>query len=561
METTIIDRRFKGPLTEERFKLVKEIWIENKGQIPLEKMPLNDPQCIPSALAMLSLNSCQAGKWTLCFSLGLEVYKHHAVLPMNYLSLLCEAAQKTNQVHKLSWTFLQFAENACREGRYDRALQCIKQIYTFCGDHEMKMCYQVQRISNLLENISAQLPKHSPQFPQNSTKQKPRVAMVTVNLVDHVTAYAKTAMQFARYVPRDKYDCYLYFMETTLGERPQDFCVQFQTAHSKVRAPDFIKELDQGDTTVQFCPPLKMTESCSWLAEQMEKDEIDAVIFQAGVNAPLMWCAAKLTHVPVRMSLCLGLNMYQEGMDATVYMNNTNLEREMEWWNPDWGKQVYIGGGADIHDAKNTPPKDRAIYNIPEDAITFGTLSNFLDVRITPEYMDCVAEVLNRCPKTIFICMGAGDMTEKIAYMKNLGLHDRCRWLGQQRQAFASLKLLDFYFNEFPIGGSQSIRECICCGIPATSMRYSEEHHDSVGSDIIGEKHSIMERNPQAYIEKAVEWATDPVKRQEAADDLYKRAEERFSAQIFIEQICDEMESIAESQNVLEESLGSLCSN
>ena len=99
-------------------------------------------------------------------------------------------------------------------------------------------------------------------------------------------------------------------------------------------------------------------------------------------------------------------------------------------------------------------------------------MSNYIERRITTEYLECVSEVLNACPEAYFICMGQGDNSHARNFMEQQGLAEKCRWLPKQSNCFAALKLLDF--NEFPVGGSQSIRECIACGIPAMALEYSK---------------------------------------------------------------------------------------
>ncbi|MCH2205477.1 MAG: hypothetical protein MK132_06375 [Lentisphaerales bacterium] len=167
-------------------------------------------------------------------------------------------------------------------------------------------------LSEVLQGVADQIEKLLPTPRKNS---KPRYAMVTVNLVDHIMAYSKTAMLFARYLDPEKYDCYLYFAEETWGEKPQDFAIEFSFLSSYKTAPEFMQELKQLPVTVKTCSPVNAIDSAKWLAEAMQKDQIDGVIFQAGVNASVKWVASAICDVPVRVSLCLGLNMYQAGQE------------------------------------------------------------------------------------------------------------------------------------------------------------------------------------------------------------------------------------------------------
>ena len=70
--------------------------------------------------------------------------------------------------------------------------------------------------------------------------------------------------------------------------------------------------------------------------------------------------------------------MYQTGQHATVYMNQINLEREQDFGDLN-GNQYFISGGADRLEAQQAPALLKEDYNLPEDCITFGTMSNYIE--------------------------------------------------------------------------------------------------------------------------------------------------------------------------------------
>ena len=292
---------------------------------------------------------------------------------------------------------------------------------------------------------------------------------------------------------------------------------------------------------MKFIPSeLDFFEGSLWLASEMERDQIDVAIFQGGVASPMMWVASRLSQIPNKIDLCVGVNMYQAGQTATVYMSNpTNLEKEKTFWRSEWGRQLFIPGGVDIEEAVSTPSLSREAYSIDPDAVTFGILSNYPGHRATPQYMECVAEILRTCPKAVFVCMGPGDVTVQSQFMESQGLLDRCRWLSwQHTNSFASLTLLDFYFNEFPLGGAQSLLEALACGIPATAIRWSDNYAESAGAEIAGAGFAVMERDLKAYVARAVKWALDPVARSRAAEAQLASAKNVYSAEKFIRELC-----------------------
>ena len=120
--------------------------------------------------------------------------------------------------------------------------------------------------------------------------------------------------------------------------------------------------------------------------------------------------------------------------------------------------------------------------------------------------------------------------------MEQQGLAEKCRWLPKQSNCFAALKLLDF--NEFPVGGSQSIRECIACGIPAMALEYSKNHHESVGANIVGDE-AVLDGNKDAYVQQAIAWIKDKDLRYAAKLRLDRRSKELYSAESFINKLAD----------------------
>ena len=182
------------------------------------------------------------------------------------------------------------------------AMNCIKHIFTFAGGGKDYWIFNNPEgmiyISEVLQGIADQIDKLMP-IPRSNSK--PRYAIVTVNLVDHIMAYSKTAMQFARYLDSEKYDCYLYFAEETWGEKPQDFSIKFNFPSSYNSGPEFMAELKRLPVSVRTCPPVNALNSAKWLAETLQKDQIDGVIFQAGVNASVQWVASAILMYQLKL--------------------------------------------------------------------------------------------------------------------------------------------------------------------------------------------------------------------------------------------------------------------
>ncbi len=474
-----------------------------------------------------------------------EARKTGCPVPEPFLAYALYAAIKEGRRPEMAWPFFDFAWNAASGGRMALAMEMVKKIYNEAlsgpGAEMLSEGRCLLRVAELLELIASPSLSRAAEAPQGPPKSKPRLAVVTINMLDGVSAYSKTALQFARYAGSSKFDVYEYFTEETATERRQHSLLQSEQPPSSVTGPKSIAEMKALGASVKFIPlEMDMHEGALWLAAEMERDSIDAVVFQGGVASPMMWVASRLTHVPVKITLCVGVNMYQQGQSATVYMSNSlNLERERAFWSPGWGRQLFLPGGVDLQEAAAAAPLKRSDYMIPDGAVAFGMLSNYVDSRVGDEYLSCVCRVLRACPDSVFVCMGAGDPAKQIARMEREGLLDRCRWLSwQHKDAFASLKLLDLYLNEFPVGGAQVVMESLACGVPALALAYSRRHAECVGADILGPEHAVMTRDFDAYVERAVELVRDPAKRAAAAKSLSERVRKLYSAERFIGELC-----------------------
>ncbi len=480
----------------------------------------------------------------------LEAFAIRGALPERMAAFALYSAARSNRRCEMALPLLRCAGGVAAQGRSALAMELVKLVYNEAHSGPgLEMLYKKERlleIASVLESAAVNGLAKTPPLPQEpvnpGAKTKPRIALVTINMLEGGQAYAKTAMQFARYVDRSKYDCYEYFLDETAGRKQHSTAMEFSQTPSEEAAPRSIAKMRALGTTVKAVPlNLDWFEGDAWLADEMERDMIDAIVIQGGVASPMAWMGARLARTPVKIAICINANMYQKGVDANIYMSNSiNLEKEKAFWQPEWGAQVFLHGGADIEEAARAVPLKRSDYAIPEDAVAFGLLSNSLDNRLKEEYLSCVARVLKACPNAIFVGMGVGEPVKQIEYLTREGVIAQCRWLSwQHRDAFASLKLLDFYYNEFPIGGVQVVIECLACGVPATAMFYSERHPECGGADVVGPEFAVMSRDFDAYVERAIEWIRRPERRARAAKALSERVEKLYSARRFVEELCE----------------------
>ncbi|MBI3986968.1 MAG: glycosyltransferase, partial [Lentisphaerae bacterium] len=231
------------------------------------------------------------------------------------------------------------------------------------------------------------------------------------------------------------------------------------------------------------------------------------------------------------------------GMDVTFFDNAVNIEREQDWWPPNVGERAVLRKGTDIEELDRQSALPRSPWNIPDDAVVIGLLSNHLERRLTEPYMDAIARVLKEQANVRFLAFGSEALPEKMNFFRARGVADRVRFGGKQRQAGSALKVLDIYANEFPEGGSQSLIEAMVCGVPVAALRWDDSHHGSVGAEIVGKEWAIGERDLDRYRELILRWARSPVDRREAGRQMRQRAEQEFSARHYVAAVMRDLEA------------------
>ncbi|MBN1670921.1 MAG: glycosyltransferase [Kiritimatiellae bacterium] len=360
------------------------------------------------------------------------------------------------------------------------------------------------------------------------------VAMITGNLVDDVVAYSKRVLQFARHLDPARYRLRVYSSENLAVRETPLFPFGIESPGSEVRAPKLMAELrGRGVSTVLLSRHLRFSEAAVHLSRRLEEDGIQIAFFQASLACPIDWLVARLARIPVKIAIHTGCSLFNRGLDATLFDNPANIAREADFWPADAGERITLAKGTDIADLRRGPPLARAELGIPASATVIGVLSNHLQERLSPPYVEVIGNVLRRNASAWFVAYG--DVPpEKTTYFNTIGVASRVVWAGCQTRVGAALRMLDIYANEFPVGGSQSVIEAMACGVPVIAMRWSDAHAESAGANSVGKPFAIPGPDIEAYEKLLESWVRTPGARQAAAARLQRRAERRYSIERYV---------------------------
>lgn len=507
-----------------------------------------------SGYAMAAATRFEAGDHAEAFDLLDNASKRFEVLPVPLFVLRLAMRYLSSNDKLIPGDFLDFGCKAIEARDDDLGAEAIGTAFVEDADRWLDLVYQmdqVRRASEAYEKVAQRL---APQVPARASRpagEPLRIGLLTANLVDDVVAYCKRVIDFVRHLDPEKFRCYVYSSENMCFR--QRFLPTRCFAHpSEVWAPKMLAELERHKAPVFLASrSLPTCATALSIARQMAADALDILVFQSGPGMPIDWLASRLAPVPAKIHIHIGVPTCQPGLDVTLYDNAVNMEREKACWPPNAGEIRFLRQGTDIDLLDALEPSKRSDFNLPEQAVLIGVLSNHLDKRLSPEYLDVIAEVLQRHSSAWFVPIGGKGLPAAAhEHFENYGVLDRARAIPLQRAPGSVLKMLDIYANEFPVGGSQAVVEAMACGLPVVAMRSSATHVGSTGADIVGPQFAVQNPDIALYSRLLERWVLDPAARKQAGAALKLRAEQEFSIRDYVRKVAELGAELVGNKNV-----------
>ena len=146
--------------------------------------------------------------------------------------------------------------------------------------------------------------------------------------------------------------------------------------------------------------------------------------------------------------------------------------------------------------------------------VTFGCFNNFM--KVTDDYLECVAEILERVPNSRLIMQDTTSIAARRPRMfervSDLLLTDRIE-IRLGRDAYLDdYADVDIMLDTFPYNGGAMTATALCMGVPVISVR-GDRYSARFGSDIIraaGLEELIVE-DQNEFVERAIELSSDPI--------------------------------------------------
>ena len=448
------------------------------------------------------------------------------------IAMIVWLSRRMGEPQAAAYDCLNYAQDAVKAGQYDLAAEaCSGAVFLDqAGQFELtRHPEQTVQITRLYEQI-AQTMSRSMVRRKRLTTGRLRVAMLTGNLVDDVVAYSRRILQFARYADHNAFEIRVYSTENLTARQNPLFPFGLENGSSSETAPKLLKHLQQLGVPVWLAPrDRSVRETAAIVMERLAADGVDIAMFQTGIASPVDWLVARWSDVAVKAGIHIGSSPFNCGFDCYYFDNPANIEREQAYWDESMGEQIVLSGGVDIEALRNSPILSRLEIGIPQDAVLLGSISNHLGARMSEAYCGVLIRLMQRFPQVYYLGVGVPPGEGVLNWFRDGGVADRVRFPGPVSLTGAVLKMLDIYVNEFPVGGSESVKEAIACGVPVAAIRWSNAHAECAGAEIVGPKWAVASADPAAYEALLAEWITNDDERHNAGYELARRAEEHYS--------------------------------
>ncbi len=461
--------------------------------------------------------------------------------------------RRTGCVQEAACETLRYAEDALRLGWANSALEAagaamlLDQSGAFEITRNPLQSLRVARIYNWIAAAMARdLAVPAPAETEADTGRRPlRVGLMVPNLVDHVVAYSRLILHFVRYADPEAFALRVYSSENLTARSNPLFPFGVDSAGSDQRAPVLLAELARRGIPFYAAPRDQTPQNVAReMIVQLARDQLDALIVQTGLTCPIDWLVVRLAPVAFKVDIHIGCSTFNPGFDLCLFDNPVNIAREDDVWRDEYGKRLLMRSGADVDGLRAMPRLERKQLGLPRDALVLGVVSNRMGERLSPAYLKIVFELLRRYPQTFFLGIGPSPAERITAQFAQHGLAHRCMFPGSVMQTGPLLKTMDIYLNEFPVGGSESIKEAMACGLPVAALKWSEAHAESAGAWVVGEPPAIMAPDPDAYQALVEQWINDAPARQRAGVALAERARRMYSVKRYVQEV---LERVAEA--------------
>jgi len=357
----------------------------------------------------------------------------------------------------------------------------------------------------------------------------------------------------AKHCDERQYKLTVYSTECGVRRERQGFPQGNYVLGSDKRGTGVIDSLTKRGVTC-WCAPTDgdSITAAKALADQLIKDQVDVAMFEATQADAIACLVAGWDVARVKINLCRRTPLYAPGISSVIYLDPVRWEADKEFWNTKKIDSRFILEGCDIDEPLGSAPQ-RSVYGIPEAAVVLATAASDLDSTMSPEFVDCIVNILRAHPHAIYLLVGDGELAWQKRKFESAGVAKRVGYTGRRKDLPGFLRICDIYVAEFPSGSAAGVLQAMSVEKPVIAARWGDEAEQSQAAALVGSEGAISGRDTGVFIERVSKMIREPQYRTKLGKTLRQRVEQHFSFHQTarnLEQLCDELiQSWSEDSN------------
>jgi predicted O-linked N-acetylglucosamine transferase (SPINDLY family) len=354
----------------------------------------------------------------------------------------------------------------------------------------------------------------------------------------------RTISSLVKHHDSKRFKLQVYSTEAQVRRDKQQFAQVTYSPASGKRGQSTIEMLNRARIS-HWCAPTDgdTVSAAKALADQLVKDRIDVVIFDATQADPIAAVLASWQVARIKINLCRRTPLYASSLDCVMYFDQVRYEADKDYWSRRGIESRFILEGIDT-DEILAPPPQRSAYGIPDQAVVLATAGNDLDRTISGEFADTIISILRAHPHAIYLLIGDGELAWQKRKFESAGVGKRVGYAGRRKDLPGFLRIADLYLAEFPASGASGVLQAMSVEKPVVAMRWGDEPDQSQAAAFVGSECTITGRDPSAYMERVSKIIREPAYRAKLGKLMRDRVAQHFAfnqTARHIEQLCDQL--------------------
>lgn len=354
-----------------------------------------------------------------------------------------------------------------------------------------------------------------------------KIAYIVSGIADDDAA-GRALASLAKHHDAKRFKLHVYSTEATVRRDRQQFAqVSYATSSTK-RGKETIDLLNRRKATTWLAPTDGETVTAARaLADQIIKDQVDVVVFDATQADPIAAVLAGWNIARVKINLARRTPIYAPGIECVTYFDQVRYEADKDYWQRRGIESRFILEGIDIEDNLGPAPQ-RSAYGIPDQAIVLATAGQDLDKSLSDEFVETIINILRAHPHAIYLVIGESELSSQKRKFESAGVGKRVGYAGKRKDLPSFLRIADLYLAEFPASAATGVLQAMSVEKPVVAIRWGEAVEQSQAAAFVGPEGTITGRDPAAYIERVSKMIREPAWRQKLGKTMRSRIDQHF---------------------------------